>query len=93
MDVNTDSHVLRACLGFRVTVSDCQRLQDELLFLGFLATSHGILVPQLGITPVPPALEVQSLKSWTTREVLRMDFLKDSILFQLEEPLEYSAAI
>ena len=93
MDVNTASHVTRACLGFRVTVSYCQRLQDEFLCFGFLATSHGILVPQLGITPVPPALEAWSLKHWTTRKVLMMNFLKDNILFQLEEPLEYSAAI
>ena len=29
----------------------------------------GILVPQPGIEPVPPALEVQSLNHWTAREV------------------------
>ena len=29
----------------------------------------GILVPQPGIKPVPPAVEVQSLNHWTTREV------------------------
>ena len=29
----------------------------------------GILVPQLGIEPVPPAVEVQSLNSWITWEV------------------------
>ena len=30
----------------------------------------GILVPQPGIKPMPPALEAQSLNHWTTREVL-----------------------
>ena len=31
--------------------------------------ASGILVPQLGFKPVPPALEVKSLSHWTTREV------------------------
>ena len=29
----------------------------------------GILVPRQGIEAVPPAVEVQSLNHWTTREV------------------------
>ena len=29
----------------------------------------GILVPQPGIKPAPPALEVQSLNQWAAREV------------------------
>ena len=29
----------------------------------------GILVPQPGIKPVPPALKMQSLNHWTSREV------------------------
>ena len=29
----------------------------------------GILVPQPGVKPMPVALEVQSLRPWTTREV------------------------
>ena len=29
----------------------------------------GILVPQPGIEPVPPALEAQNLNHWTTRDV------------------------
>ena len=29
----------------------------------------GILVPQPGMEPAPPAVEVQSLNHWTTREV------------------------
>ena len=32
-------------------------------------TACRILVPQPGIEPVPPALEMQSLNHWTTREV------------------------
>ena len=31
--------------------------------------SMGVLVPWLGIEPEPPALGVQSLNHWTTREV------------------------
>ena len=31
--------------------------------------AHGILVPQPGIKPTPPALEGQSLNHWTAREV------------------------
>ena len=29
----------------------------------------GILAPQLGINPMPPAFDSQSLRHWTTREV------------------------
>ena len=32
-------------------------------------TACGILVPQPGIKPAPPALEAQSLNHWTTREI------------------------
>ena len=32
-------------------------------------TTRGILVPQPGIEPVPPAGEVQSPKHWTAKEV------------------------
>ena len=39
----------------------------------------GILVPQPGIEPVPPAVEAQSLNHWTSREVPRQGFL--SVLF------------
>ena len=33
-----------------------------------------ILVPQPGIEPVPPAVEVQSPNHWTTKEVLSLSF-------------------
>ena len=43
-------------------------------FFGFLFWLHhmacGILVPQPGIKPMAPALEVQSLNPWTARKVL-----------------------
>ena len=42
----------------------------------------GILVPQLGIEPTPPALEVWSLNQWTTKEVLKY-FLGRMILKQM----------
>ena len=35
----------------------------------------GILVPQPGIEPMPPALGQWSLKHWTTREIPQLDFL------------------
>ena len=34
----------------------------------------GILVPQLGIEPTPPALEGWSLNLWTTEKVLKYFF-------------------
>ena len=32
----------------------------------------GILVPQRGIKPTPPAVEARSLNHWTTRETPRL---------------------
>ena len=46
-----------------------------------LLVAHGILVPQPGIEPMPPALEVWSLNHWTTREVSRSFFFKQEIPF------------
>ena len=39
----------------------------------------GILVPQPGIKPTPPAMEVQSLNYWTAREVSYMISLVSSL--------------
>ena len=36
----------------------------------------GILVPQPGIEPVPPAVEARILNHWTTREVPKQGFLE-----------------
>ena len=50
-----------------------------ILFWGvFLAIPHscGILVPQPGIEPVPPAVEVHSLNHWTAREVPKTEPFK-----------------
>ena len=47
-----------------------------LVFWGFFwpcRTACGILVPQPGIEPVPPAVEAQSPDYWTTREFQIMD--------------------
>ena len=52
-------------------------IMGKLFNLGFLSlflfrpwhTACGILVPQLGIEPMPPAVEAQSPKDWTSREV------------------------
>ena len=40
-------------------------------FFFFFCVACGILVPQPGTKPAPPALEAQSFKHWTTREVPR----------------------
>ena len=39
-----------------------------------MAASYSMwdLTPQPGIKPKPPAVEVQSLNHWTTREVLKL---------------------
>ena len=46
-------------------------LQFKKIF--FISWSHhmacGILVPQPGITPATPAVEMRSLNHWTTKEV------------------------
>ena len=39
-----------------------------LLYL-FMTAAYGILVPQLGIRPVPPAVSAWSPNHWTAREV------------------------
>ena len=41
-----------------------------LIFFWPRHVGRGILVPQPGIEPEPPALEVRSLNHWTAREVL-----------------------
>ena len=34
-----------------------------------LLVAWGILTPQLGTEPMPPAMKVQSLNYWTNREI------------------------
>ena len=46
-----------------------------LAFFFFFHKTCYILLPQLGIEPMPPAVEAQSLNHWTTREVPRTDFI------------------
>ena len=50
-------------------------------FYLFLGPPHGIaiLVPQPGFKLTPPAVEVQSLNHWTTREVPPSAFLLESL--------------
>ena len=54
---------------WRVGVGGCK----DIPFRFFLFGMRGLwdLVPQPGIKPVPPILEVQSLNNWTAREVPR----------------------
>ena len=42
-------------------------IATELGIILFLAC--GVLVPQTEIKPMPPAIEAQSLKHWTPREI------------------------
>ena len=44
-------------------------MKVQLFIYLFGHTTCGILVPQPGIELMPPAVEVWSLNSWTTREV------------------------
>ena len=48
----------------------------------------GTLVPWPGVEPVLPALGVQSLKHWTTREVLTLYYFMFLVLFLLPEGKE-----
>ena len=49
----------------------------------FLAVAGGIFVPQPGIGPMPPAVEVLSLNHWTVREVPPSSLKKKSLLFHI----------
>ena len=40
----------------------------------------GMLVPQPGVEPAPPAVEAQSLNHWTTREVPPQGVFVDKLL-------------
>ena len=42
----------------------------------FLAITYEIVVPQSGIEPEPPAVEMQSLNHWTAREIPPAAFLR-----------------
>ena len=44
--------------------------------------AHGILAPQLGIKPTPPAVEAQILNYWTTREVPQSVFLSSVFIVE-----------
>ena len=55
--------------GHGESSSDPQNLKKNLATL----MVYGILGPQLGIEPVPPALEAQSPNLWTTKKVLKFN--------------------
>ena len=44
------------------------------LFFGITSQTCGILIPQPGIKPVSPTVEMQILNHWTTREVPKIVF-------------------
>ena len=46
-----------------------QTKKNLFFFFFWPCVACGILVPRPGIKPIPPAVEVQSLNHWTTREV------------------------
>ena len=52
-----------------VSTSLSEKRNIPLFFVWPHHTAFGILVPQTGIEPVLPALKVQDLNHWTTREV------------------------
>ena len=53
-------------------------LKEQHIYLNFFFWLHcagcGILVPQPGIEPPPPALEAQSLNHWAAKEVPHLNF-------------------
>ena len=55
-----------------------------LIFFWPYTVALTILSPQLGIKPMPPVVEVQSLNHWTTREVLWWFFKKISFMKHIE---------
>ena len=63
-------------------------------YLFFFILTHPvalrILALQPGIEPMPPAVEVQSLNHWTTREVLRCFLLKISFIKHRWETIYYN---
>ena len=52
--------------------------KQKFLFYLFGRAACGILVPWPGIEPTPPAVEVQSLNHWTTKEVWWLLFFEDN---------------
>ena len=50
-------------------------------FFGHGIWACGILDPQPGIEPTPPAVEARSLNNWTTREVLCVFKMMNTIKF------------
>ena len=56
-----------------VSVTAAQWTQEHFFFWRHQAAC-GILVPQPGIEPTPPAVEAQSLNHWTAKEVPRTFF-------------------
>ena len=64
--------VLLGLIWLFAFVSAFSHFSDETFFFFFFwlhCAAFGILVPQQGIEPAPPAVEAQSLNHWTTREV------------------------
>ena len=63
-----------ARVGHDLVITTRGNLSYTGLFFFFHKTCY-ILLPQLGMEPMPPAVEAQSLNHWTTREVSRTDFI------------------
>ena len=63
-----ESGFLTPGLELFVSLNPCSNFIFILIFWSY-HVACGILVPGPGIKPATPALEVQSLNHWTTREV------------------------
>ena len=61
------------------------------VFFWLHCMASGILIPQPGIEPVSPAVEVQSVNHWTTREVSRV--LNSRLICVIEPVICCRAAI
>ena len=64
-----DGIILWICKGFLLFFSQKTLLGNFIFFWPYHAAC-GILVPQPGIEPMPPTVEVWCLNHWTAREVL-----------------------
>ena len=59
------------------------------MFWFFGGEAFGILAPRAGIEPVPPALEVQNLSHWITKEVPLCPFLNWVVFLLLSSKREF----
>ena len=73
-------HFLSSSSTFIIIILILSNLISLCLFFFCHVVACGILVPQPGIEPTPPAVEARRLNHWTTREVPSSSTFKVGIL-------------